>query len=318
MIFTTPKTNGLRASVVKSMIGLALRAVPVVAGSNGVVARGDEAELNTLCTTSSIDLPAPSIVLSTTDDVDAISGAPIVTAISSTDSSCSAESVTVTVTVTTLNSDDPIQTAGPPLSGSVSSSDDSDSTITEIVTSTGTITETVATSVSSDDHFVGTVTEDNISSTGTITETAIESMSTDVETTTDSGHGYIPFISISSISEEPSTVTTILSTNTATKTLTDTLSLSANTTVYVSTTITVATVTVSDAAGTIGTTGTYVPYAGRGHGNSTFTYSAPSASAVYPSSSYLPASAGANNGGGRGAQVWYCIVMVVAVLGYTL
>ncbi|KAK4661879.1 uncharacterized protein QC763_708540 [Podospora pseudopauciseta] len=261
MIFTTLKTIGHRASILKSMIGLALCAIPVVAGSNGIVARGDEVQAGTLCTTSSISVP-------------------VVTAISSTESSCTGGSVTVTVTVTTLNSDDPMQTAGPPLSGSLSSGD----------------------------NMVGTVTE-TVTSTGTITETATDSTSTDVETTTTSDHGYVPFIgSISSIPEQPSTVNTISSTNTATKTLTDTVSLSANSTVYVSTTVTVATVTVSGTAGTIGT---ILPSLGHGNGNSTFTYSVPSTS-VYPSSG------SANNGGGRGAQVWYCIVMVVAVLGYAL
>ncbi|KAK4198157.1 hypothetical protein QBC40DRAFT_350401 [Triangularia verruculosa] len=293
MIFTTRKTNGHGASIVKSMIGLALCAVPAVAGSNGVVARGDESEVSTLCTTTSasLNLPAPAIVLSTTGDVDAVSGVPSVTPISSSGSSC-AEPVTVSVTVTvsTLQSEDPVQTDGPPISGSVSSSDDITSTITEYVTTTGTITETAP-----------------IETSAEVTETSAE-----VEPATASFIGGLPPFSISSVSEELSTVTTIVSTDTATKTLTSTQSWSVKSTITVATTVTVDTTTV-----TAGTVGTFVPYAGQGNGNSTLTYSAPSVSVVYPTTTY-PAISAANNGGGRGAQVWYCIVMVVAVLGYAL
>ncbi|KAK4176088.1 hypothetical protein QBC36DRAFT_330041 [Triangularia setosa] len=291
MIFTTCKTNGHRAFIVKSMIGLAFCAVPAVAGNNGFVVRGDEVEASTLCTTTStsIDLPAPSIVISTTDDVDAASGVSSVTPISPTESICAGESVTVsvTVTVTTLNSNEPMQTAGPPLSGSMSSSEDFVNTITEIVTNTGAIIETVTTSTS-----------------------------TEVETTTVSSSEVLPPFPASSISEQLSTVTTILSTNTATRILTATEPLSAKSTVWVSTTITVSTITVGGTAGTIGS---IVPSIGHGSGNSSFTYSAPSASIVYPKTTY-PAISAANNGGGRGAQAWYCIVMVVgvAMLSYTL
>lgn len=111
--------------------------------------------------------------------------------------------------------------------------------------------------------------------------------------------------------------TTIEMTSTGNGQITSTIIAETSTTtvtvpVSINTTSRVWTVPYWTGTGASGTWGTISPVY---TSNSTFAYSLPSASTAYPSQ---PTTMSAANGNNRGSQVFYCVVMIVAVFGVVL